>query len=637
MNFQIFYNKIRDFIKKIPSTILIILIIQTGFIILFHRRNLLAGNLVFYFELIKTLVSITLIFFLITLLTGKLKISGGINISLIFIYSLLILYHYHSGASLDYLILAEFKSNILAPEVLVMIINYAGLTTALFLIILTTGLIFSQLKWKLFSSHSNSQKQLVRFIVLLLIMLLISVMPINSRDEITSFGKSIVGWNRIQTVFSDEDYKHIEQYPLVKLGSQASSIKNKSNLPNIIIVPIESFNAFFVEKKSNTGKEITPFFNSLISKGLYIENFYGNSVITVKGHLSILFSTLPSYRGLETEEYFLNNFQSLAAILKSTGYKTIFFQGSDNSSLKFQNEGPFLSRNGFDICKGIDDFPQNYSFKKSNSSYNFHNPKNEKGFGGYKDYVLYKQFFNTLDSLHSIDKEQKYFGFLSPYSGHGPWLRERGDTTIPFPNSGTIEEDFSNSLFRIDSYLKTFFNELRKRRYLDNTIIIITGDHSHPISERSKNSRGVSCYEEDFRVPFLLIWDKIITPERITDQRWSQTDIAPSILDLLNIDVTNHFLGISFFDKTSAEKNFIYLLQPFNKRYFCIIRNHYKYVYNVSEDLEYLFDLEKDPNELNNIVSDNDVELIPLREKVKFFGLNQYLLEHNRIWPKKNN
>jgi len=55
---------------------------------------------------------------------------------------------------------------------------------------------------------------------------------------------------------------------------------------------VESFNAGFVNSENDDGKEYTPFFNTMIKKGVYIEHFYGTSIQTVKGHFSTLFSLL---------------------------------------------------------------------------------------------------------------------------------------------------------------------------------------------------------------------------------------------------------------------------------------------------------------------------------------------------------
>jgi len=629
-----FYNKAKDFFLRIPFSVWVIVGIQAGFILISKNKDFAStSSLLFYAQLVISILNIAVIFYLIAILLSRFrKISGLIIILAIYIYTFLILYHYFTGVSLEFKLLWDFKSDLINVEVFQMMRNFIGSNITLFLIILTLVVVIGQIKWNLFSSYNKFKKPYLKFFILVSVLVIINIFHIKSKDELAGFSRSIKEWYRIQSFKLDSESKILKQYPYIKATDSIRFTKNIIELPNIFFIVIESFNYSFVEKKTDDGKEITPFFNSLIPQGIYIEHFYGNSVITIKGHVSILLSILPSYRGLESEDFYTNNFQSLAEIYKSIGYKTIFFLGSDPQALNFQKEGPFWVKNGFEICKGVNNPNKNY-IKNNEKPFDYNNPKNESGFGGYKDYVLYQQFFSFLDSLHNRNSKQKYFGFLSTYSSHIPWLREKAISTIPFPNSNSQREDFANSLFHVDSYLKTFFNELRSRKYLGNSIIIITGDHSSPSGERGNFYKGKGFYEENFRIPFLLLWKNNIEPMRIKEQAWSQIDIAPTILDLLDINVITHFIGKSFLGKKMINDNIVFLSQSFGGLNFDVIDYPCKYIYDVPANEEYFFNLKEDPNETNNIIDQSSEKLNLLRDKILLFELNQYLLEQNRIWP----
>ena len=69
-------------------------------------------------------------------------------------------------------------------------------------------------------------------------------------------------------------------------------------------------------------------------------------------------------------------------------------------------------------------------------------------------------------------------------------------------------------------------------------------------------------YEESFRVPFMIHWPQKIKPQ-IIEKAFSQMDIAPTILDLLDANVSkNSFMGNSIFSK---EPHPIFLIQPYGK------------------------------------------------------------------------
>jgi Sulfatase len=248
--------------------------------------------------------------------------------------------------------------------------------------------------------------------------------------------------------------------------------------------------------------------------------------------------------------------------------------------------------------------------------------------------VLYKQFFETLDSLHNSDHDKKYFGFLATITSHRPWLHQKYDPVLPYPNAAKVEEDFSNIIFRVDSYLKLFFSELNKREYLSNSIVVITGDHSCPANEHGTTLNAVNLYDENCKIPFLMIWKSKLFPKRLTGNAWSQVDIAPTILDLLNIHTNNHFIGHSFLNEKLITGNLVNLVQPYSGLFFSSIIYPYKYVINICDNEESIYNLYLDPGEANNIIAGIDGALLSkLKKEVNRFAINQYLIENNRIWP----
>lgn len=619
------YILFKKYLSKIPPEVLIVVFIQSGFIIIFRLHSKI--DLFSIEGLIKTFLTISVTFWLSTIILSKSKKTAVIRIFLIYLYLFLILYHYHTRTSVDFTILWNYKEELFYSEILQMIYNTMTINTLLFLSVFTILILLSQFKWKLFSKNTFSKNRISQLIIILITFGTLYVVPVKSQDEISLLSQSFINWYRIKNIFSDKTYESIPQFPYVNHAAPAFSIKEEKNLPNIFFIVIESFNAHFVEKKTNAGKEITPFFNSLIPKGIYLEHFYSNSVITVKGHLSLLFSILPSFRGTVFENYASIHLQSLPKILKNFGYETIYYQGA--MSLKFQNEGPFLLKNGFDLCKAA-------RSNRNEDIASWHPDYPKGGWGGFEDNVLYKQFFNTLDSLHNnkVFKDKKYFGFLATISSHRPFLRRGYNPVLPYPNANKIEEDFANVIYRVDTYLRLFFQEFSKRQYLKNSVIIITGDHSLPANEHGTILNAVNLYDENCKVPFLMLWFNKIHPARLKENAWSQIDVAPTILDLLNIHTANHFMGKSFINKFEG-KNIVHLVQPYSGLFFSTIMYPYKYVVSISNDEEFLYNLFTDPEEKHNIIENIDEKKLSiLKTEIDQFAINQYLIENNRIWRK---
>lgn len=389
--------------------------------------------------------------------------------------------------------------------------------------------------------------------------------------------------------------------------------------PNVFIIMVESFNSSVIEKQAASGSYITPVFNKLINDGLFVEHFYGNSVQTAKGQFATLFSVIPSSRGLVFSDYPKLRLSSLPGILKNSGYDTVFFQAYERTD--FNNTFPFLSSNGFNDLGTV--FP--YLSKDELAAI--------WGWGP-RDRVFYRHFFEHLDKRHKADESRPVFVVLATISNHMRFDEVPKADRFLYPEPINQQERFSNSIHLTDSDLPVFFEELSKRDYLKNSIVIITGDHSYPLGNHRIWHNEAGFYEETFRVPFLLIWRGIITPKRIVDKAFSQIDIAPTVLDLLGIrSVKNTFEGISIVSPGNIHHP-VYLIQPYSGRFLGVVEYPYKYVFHKKTGWEWIYNLAKDPQENNNFRQDANPALLDhFRKDLRFVYINQYMIEKDAFMP----
>jgi len=392
--------------------------------------------------------------------------------------------------------------------------------------------------------------------------------------------------------------------------------------PNIILVIMESFNANFVETRSPEGVEYTPVFNSSIPKGLYLEHYFANSIQTSKGHFAIFFSVVPSMQGKVFVHYAKNHFYSLPRVLADNGYETVFFKA--NKNLDFDNTRNFLSANGFTRMDTV------IPYMKEGDD--------EHVWGwGLQDDMFYKRFFEFLDGYREEagGDPKPVFAALATISNHPKFDMVPRSKRLLYPKQTTPEQVFANSLHLADKFLQSFFDEIEKRPWLDNSIVIITGDHSYPVGEHGMYSCEESFYNEFFRVPFLLIWKGHIEPVRVGDAAYSHMDIAPTLVDLLDLTLEkHHFEGVSMFNPKERIHP-VYIVQPYSGKFLTVVHWPFKYTKHLSRDKEYLFDLASDPMEKRNLAPkvENKGKVKEMREKVEFIYMNQYLIKTDGIWP----
>ena len=98
------------------------------------------------------------------------------------------------------------------------------------------------------------------------------------------------------------------------------------------------------------------------------------------------------------------------------------------------------------------------------------------------------------------------------------------------------------SIAYMDSALGIIMDEVAKGPRANNTLFILTGDHSLPNSEQVTAAEKVGQASDGFIWVSLLFAGPGIEP-RIDTRPVSQEDIAPSIIGYLDLDVSNHFMG----------------------------------------------------------------------------------------------
>jgi len=535
---------------------------------------------------------------------------------LIFLFWALNAYQLSSGTSLDFSLVKDNIGESLSVEAFTMISTPFGLTDILFLLIILLSGLFIEYK---FNFIRREEKISVRpAFTAFLIWVFMLILPVQSGDGFTLFVKSFISGTSSPAYAQPVSTGYPYEKNRIPLSSFSSSVPSaKRDKPNVFLIMIESFNANFVEAKAPDGIDYTPNFNSLIETGLYIDRFYGNSIQTCKGQAAVFFSILPSFNGKLFIDYPDLNIQGFPAVLNGAGYLTVFFQAYHN--LKFDNTEESLRRAGFSEVRSYSEFR-----KKED--------KPSIWGWGVEDKVFYERFFGMIDSLHQKSPDKPVFAALMTIGTHIPCDGLPPEKRTIYKDPQNIKEKYSNALRLSDSQLPRFFELLKERSYLENSIVIITSDHSFPMKEHGIYNNEVCFYDEAFRIPFLVIWDGVIKPERLKDRAYSQIDIGPTIADMLGIsESSNNMTGISVFDRKTDHP--VYLIQPYNGRFLQVIKYPFKYISHLKTGNEYLFNLEKDPVEKFNLMlrSDSAEIAAELRDSLKAIYLNQQLIDGNMI------
>ena len=246
-----------------------------------------------------------------------------------------------------------------------------------------------------------------------------------------------------------EDSEALDYFNTLNKYNSTKGMQVIKNDANIILIILESFSNKIIEPLGGES-DVTPEFNKLCKEGLVFTNFFSSGDRSDRALVS-LFSGFPA-QPLTSIINYPSKTQKLPFLLDpfyKEGYNTAFFYGGN---LDFANFRSYFTRE---------------SMKKIIDIQNFTNDVRKQKWGVPDEYV-YEHM------LVDLDKEvNPFFYVLFTLSSHEPF--DVPDKTV-FGTSN--RDDLSRNAYHYaDKCLGNFITEARKRKWWDNTLIILVADH----------------------------------------------------------------------------------------------------------------------------------------------------------------
>ena len=318
---------------------------------------------------------------------------------------------------------------------------------------------------------------------------------------------------------------------------------------NVVLLILESFGKEYVGRYNN-GKGYTPFLDSLIGSSYDCSETYSNAKRSIEGIPAII-SGIPSLLSepIITSAYSGNSFTSIASLLRKKDYETIFFHGGTNGTMGFDN---FSRATGYNTYFG-------------RTEYN-----NDDDFDG--TWGIYDEPFliRTAAELTKINKP--FFATIFTLSSHHPYSVPQKYSKI-FPE-GTLP--IHRSIRYADHSLKKFFEFAMTQPWFNNTLFVITADHTATSDiPFYQNRQGMYSIPLCFYMPTDLLQGKSI-------KTCQQIDILPSIMSYLHFDEPYFAFGQNTFDASKTGYAITYLNESYQ-----LIENNYAYITNYQDKAEY--------------------------------------------------
>lgn len=290
---------------------------------------------------------------------------------------------------------------------------------------------------------------------------------------------------------------------------------------NVIYIQVESLEKFVIGQKIN-GQEITPVLNNLIKKSIYFDNFHEqiNQGSSSDADLLANTSVYPLRVGSTFFRYPTDKYKSMPEIMKKMGYYTVAAHPDKGS---FWNWMPALDSMGFDKTIDFNQITLDEVFAIGPSDASFLRQMGER-------MTTYKQPF---------------YSFNITLTSHMPFLLP--DNYKKLKLDPDFDKTYLGGYFQCvnytDSVIGDFINQLKKSNLLDNSVIVIYGDHQGVHRFYDTELKAITPKEDWWQenhheTPF-IIYNPSMEGETI-HTNGGQIDILPTISYLMGVDESEY-------------------------------------------------------------------------------------------------
>lgn len=338
---------------------------------------------------------------------------------------------------------------------------------------------------------------------------------------------------------------------------------------NVVLVILESAGAQYLKPYGATNDPM-PTFTALADRSILFENAYTVYPESVKGLVSVLNSRFPAF-DTRAEQYEAVGSVSLASVLGGRGYRTSLFH---SGRFMYLGMDAVVARQGFGTLEDAGHI----------------SGVHESSFGVDEESTVDR----LLQWIDEGPESSRFFAAYMPIAGHHPYDTPRAG---PYPESDEINR-YRNALHYADSALDRLITGLGKRRLLNETMLIIVGDHGQAFGQHDGNiGHTFFIYEENIHIPFLIRLPGMEINRRIKEVT-SVIDLAPTILDILDVNCPASFQGRSLL---RSHSNISLFFTDYSLPLVGLRDGPWKFIHEIESGRSLLFELEHDRAESNNL------------------------------------
>ncbi|WNJ16455.1 sulfatase [Pontibacter sp. G13] len=359
--------------------------------------------------------------------------------------------------------------------------------------------------------------------------------------------------------------------------------KPNASIKNVLFVVLESTAARYVQTYDSSF-QVTPHIAQYRDQALQFDAAYTHVPSTNKALFSLLTSTypLPNFNSV-TQQSPEVELPALPAVLERQGYRTGFFTSADN---RFQRIGTFLEAQKFGqiqdhrsiACSQIHESAHSTHWKYMNTI---------------EDGCVEPAFWDWVQE----SPDEPFFAVCWTNQTHYPYLVT--DPLDSIDTSNRLRNRYLNALRESDQMFGKLMEGLKSRSLLDETLVVVLGDHGEAFGEQGQFGHAGHILEDHIKIPLLLIHGETFQGESRSEPV-GMIDIAPTVTHVLGIPSPSQWQGSSLLGPR-VQPN-VYFFAPFSSFLFGYRNAEFKFMVDAGYGRSFLYDVEADPREQKNLI-----------------------------------
>ena len=339
----------------------------------------------------------------------------------------------------------------------------------------------------------------------------------------------------------------------------------------------------------------TPHLDSLSALGVMFSHATAQAPLTLPSHASIMTGEYPTLHRLRGMEGFVldKSRPTLASITQANGFATGAFVGSRVLARQFGLANGFLS----------------YDDNMGNQT----EEDNLPGVFAERRATLVTE--RTLDWLNE-NRQKKFFLWAHYFDPHAPY-----DPPEPFKHT-YAGDPYSGEIAYTDEQVGRLLAGLEQMGLASRTLVAVFGDHGESLGEHGEMTHGVFLYDSTLHVPFIVAGPGV-PPGKVIHDQVRSIDVMPTLLAFLNLAPGQEVQGDNLWpliQKGTRPRSIYSYSETLYPRIYmgwsellAMRTGAWKLIVAPHPEL---YNLERDPDENQNLISKFPADAAELRKKI---------------------